>query len=151
MWWWMVLLIVRCENIGRTNRRWEQSPESDLSSCHVFTHPQWVCPEYQPPIISLPTSFMTLTAEMVEEISSFEYRFSWLIFLTWPEGIICLNMKWSGGIGKLVNEWPRKCTWILGLDGLGLHIKVWPSITISFYLAINSRYIFFRFRHFHFR
>ena len=53
--------------------------------------------------------------------------------------------NWKAG------EWPRKCTWILGLDGLGLHIKVWQSITISFYLAINSRYIFFRFRHFHFR
>ena len=48
--------------------------------------------------------FMTQAAEMVGEISSSEYRFSQLIFLTWPEGIICLNMKWSGGIGKLVND-----------------------------------------------
>ena len=48
--------------------------------------------------------FMTQTAEMVEEISSSEYRFSQLIILAWPEGIICLNMKWSGGIGKLVND-----------------------------------------------
>lgn len=49
-------------NIWRTNRRWEvPGVRFVLPPC--FQHLQWVCPQYQPPIRSLPTShnFVNLT------------------------------------------------------------------------------------------
>ena len=76
------------------------------------------------------------------EISSSEYRF----FLAHTFGMARghylpqYEMEWRNWKAA---EWPSKCTWILGSDGLSLHIKVWPSISITFYLTFNSRYIFF--------
>ena len=160
-----------------------------LSTSHIKSANllQW---DYQPPVISLPTSYNKTTTShnkglyinyvitlggserptppswpllcrpagtclLVECASFYDLNsgngrrnfFFWVsIFLahifdlTRGHYLPPYEMEWRNWKAA---EWPSKCTWILGSDGLGLHIKVWPSISITFYLTINSRYIFF--------